>query len=99
MIGEIINDKYKIESVFSESYMYEIFTAIEAATGQTVVLKLMKEEMAVNAERVRMFSEEIKNFASLSHPNIAEILDLDMFEDRPYVVSPLISGKELNFVM
>ena len=99
MIGEIINDKYKIESVFSESYMYEIFTAIEAATGQTVVLKLMKEEMAVNAERVRVFSEEIKNFASLSHPNIAEILDLDMFEDRPYVVSPLISGKELNFVM
>ncbi|MBQ2594107.1 MAG: protein kinase [Candidatus Riflebacteria bacterium] len=99
MIGEIINDKYKIESVFSESYMYEIFTAIEAATGQTVVLKLMKEEMAVSAERVRVFSEEIKNFASLSHPNIAEILDLDMFEDRPYVVSPLISGKELNFVM
>lgn len=99
MIGEIINDKYKIESVFSESYMYEIFTAIEAATGQTVVLKLMKEEMAVNTERVKIFSEEIKNFASLSHPNIAEILDLDMFEDRPYVVSPLISGKELNFVM
>ena len=99
MIGEIINDKYKIESVFSESYMYEIFTAIEAATGQTVVLKLMKEEMAVNAERVKIFSEEIKNFASLSHPNIAEVLDLDMFEDRPYVVSPLISGKELNFVM
>ena len=57
MIGEIINDKYKIESVFSESYMYEIFTAIEAATGQTVVLKLMKEEMAVSAERVRVFSE------------------------------------------
>ena len=99
MIGEIINDKYKIESVFSESHMYEIFTAIEAATGQTVVLKLMKEEMAVNAERVKFFSEEIKNFASLSHPNIAEVLDLDVFEDRPYVVSPLIQGTELNLVM
>ncbi len=99
MIGEIINEKYKIESVFSESYMYEIFTAIEAATGQTVVLKLMKEEMAVNTERVKIFSEEVKNFASLSHPNIAEILDLDVFDERPYVVSPLITGKELNYVM
>lgn len=99
MIGEIINDKYKIESVFSESHMYEIFTAIEAATGQTVVLKLMKEEMAVSTERVKIFSEEVKNFASLSHPLIAEILDLDVFENRPYVVSPLISGKELNLVM
>lgn len=99
MIGELINDKYQIESVFSESYMYEIFTAKEAATGQTVVLKLMKEEMAVNTERVKLFSEEIKNFASLSHPNIAEVLDLDVFEGRPYVVSPLVDGKELNFVM
>lgn len=99
MIGELINDKYKIESVFSESHMYEIFTAIEAATGQTVVLKLMKEEMAVSTDRVKIFSEEVKNFASLSHPLIAEILDLDVFEDRPYVVSPLISGKELNLVM
>ena len=35
MIGEIINEKYKIESVFSESHMYEVFTAIEAATGHT----------------------------------------------------------------
>ena len=99
MIGEIINEKYKIESLYSESHMYEIFTAIEAATGQTVILKLMKEEMAVNTERVRLFSEEIKNFASLSHPNIAEVLDLDVFDGRPYVVSPLISGKELNFIM
>ena len=99
MIGETINEKYKIESVFAESHMYEVFTAIEAATGQTVVLKLMKEEMAVNEKRVKIFSEEVKNFASLSHPNIAEILDLDVFEDRPYVVSPLIEGKELNLVM
>ena len=99
MIGEIINEKYKIESVFSESHMYEVFTAIEAATGHTVVLKLMKEEMAVNEKRVKIFSEEIKNFASLSHPNIAEILDLDVFDERPYVVSPLVEGKELNLVM
>ena len=99
MIGETINEKYKIESVFSESHMYEVFTAIEAATGQTVILKLMKEEIAINPERVKFFTEEIKNFASLSHPNVAEILDLDIFEDRPYVVSPLINGKELNLVM
>ena len=99
MIGEIINDKYKIESVFNESHMYELFTAIEISTGSTVVLKLMKEEMAINAERVKNFSDEIKNFAGLSHPLIAEILDLDMYEDRPYVVSPLIDGISLKQVI
>ncbi len=96
MIGELINEKYKIEAAFSESHMYEIFSALELATGTRVVIKILKEEMAVNSERVRGFSDEIKSFASLSHPLIAEVLDVDMFEDRPYVVSPVVNGKDLH---
>jgi len=96
MIGEIINEKYKIEAAFSESHMYEIFSALELATGSRVVIKILKEEMAVNSDRIRGFSEEIKSFASLSHPLIAEVLDVDMFDDRPYVVSPVVGGKELH---
>jgi hypothetical protein len=96
MIGELINGKYKIEAAFSESHMYEIFSALEVATGTQVVVKILRESMAVNADRVRGFSNEIKSFASLSHPLIAEVLDVDMYDDRPYVVSPVIRGKELH---
>lgn len=96
MIGEIVNGKYKIEAAFSESHMYEIFTALEVATGVTVVLKILKEEMAVNTERVKGFSDEIRAFASLSHPMVAEVLDVDIFEDRPFVVVPMVRGQELH---
>lgn len=99
MIGEIINGKYKVEAAFSESHMYEIFTALETETGATVVLKILKEEMAQSAERVKGFSDEIRSFASLSHPLIAEVLDVDIFEDRPYVVVPLVHGKELHNII
>ncbi|HNS09339.1 MAG TPA: protein kinase [Candidatus Ozemobacteraceae bacterium] len=95
MIGELINGKYKIEAAFSESHMYEIFSALEVGTGTQVIVKILKESMAANAERVRGFSDEIKSFASLSHPLIAEVLDVDMYDDRPYVVSPVVRGKEL----
>lgn len=95
MIGELINGKYKIETAFSESHMYEIFSALEVGTGTQVIVKILKESMAANAERVRGFSDEIKSFASLSHPLIAEVLDVDMYEDRPYVVSPVVRGKDL----
>ena len=95
MIGELINGKYKIEAAFSESHMYEIFSALEVGTGTQVIVKILKESMAANAERVRGFSDEIKSFASLSHPLIAEVLDVDMYDDRPYVVSLVVRGKEL----
>ncbi|PKL49329.1 MAG: hypothetical protein CVV42_06460 [Candidatus Riflebacteria bacterium HGW-Riflebacteria-2] len=95
MIGEVINGKYRVEAAFSESHMYEIFSASELDTGATVVMKILKEEMACNSERVKGFSDEIRSFASLSHPLIAEVLDVDMYGDRPYVVSQLVKGDDL----
>lgn len=95
MIGEVINGKYRVEAAFSESHMYEIFTATELETGTTVVMKILKEEMACNTERVKGFSDEIRSFASLSHPLIAEVLDVDMYGDQPYVVSQLVRGDDL----
>jgi serine/threonine protein kinase len=96
MIGEVISDKYKVVAAISESHMYEVFKALEVATGATVVVKILKEEMAVNAERIKNFTEEVRSFASISHHLVAEILDIDMFEDRPYVVTELVDGKDLH---
>ena len=37
MIGELINEKYKIDAAFSEGHMYEIFSALEVATGTKLI--------------------------------------------------------------
>ncbi|MFZ5952321.1 MAG: serine/threonine protein kinase [Candidatus Rifleibacteriota bacterium] len=96
MIGEIISDKYKIVAPLSESLMYEVFKADEIATGATVVVKILKENMAASSDRVKCFSDEIRAFASISHPLVAEILDIDMLNDRPYVVTQLVEGNDLH---
>ncbi|MEW6708914.1 MAG: protein kinase [Candidatus Riflebacteria bacterium] len=96
MIGEIISDKYKIVAPLSESLMYEVFKADEIATGATVVVKILKENMAASSDRVKCFSDEIRAFASVSHPLVAEILDIDMLNDRPYVVTQLVEGNDLH---
>ncbi len=96
MIGEVISDRYKIVASISESHMYEVFKALEIATGTTVVVKILKEEMAASSERIRCFSDEIRSFAGVSHPLVSAILDIDMFEDRPYVVTELFEGEDLH---
>lgn len=98
MIGEIINDKYRVEAAFSESRIYEVFTATELETGAIVVVKLMKPSVLANNAMVTVFTSEVKSFAKLSHPFVAEILDIDMFGERPYIVTPLVEGRELNLV-
>lgn len=95
MIGELISDKYRIEAAISESHMYEVFAAYEVATGANVVVKILNESMAYQPDRVKTFTDEIKSFAALSHPMIAAILDIDIFDDRPYVVTEKVEGEDL----
>lgn len=96
MIGEILSERYKITAPVSESHMYEVFKALEVATGTEVIVKILKEEMAVNAQRVKRFSEEIRSFAGLSHPMVAEILDINMVDGQPYVVTEPFEGQDLH---
>lgn len=95
MIGKTISKKYKIEQAISESHCYEIYKALELKTGTKVIVKILKEEMACLSHRVKSFSEEIKAFASISHSMVAEILDMDILEDRPYVVAEMVEGSDM----
>lgn len=96
MIGTIINGRYELLQTLSESHQFEVFTALERETGATVVVKLLREELCDNQERVQIFCEEVKAFAALSHPGIVHILDMDQFGRRPFVVTELVEGIDLK---
>lgn len=96
MIGTVINGKYEIRQSLSESHQFEVFTALETETGSTVVLKVMREELAQQADRVRLFADEVAQFARVNHPGVAQILDLDMTGSRPFVVTELVHGTDLR---
>ncbi len=96
MIGTLINGKYELLQTLSESHQFEVFTALERETGATVAVKLLREELCDNQERIQIFCEEIKAFAALSHPSIVHILDMDLFGRRPFVVTELFEGVDLK---
>ncbi|HEY9070485.1 MAG TPA: protein kinase, partial [Candidatus Ozemobacteraceae bacterium] len=96
MIGTIINDKYEIKQALAESHMYEVYAATERETGMTVAVKLLHAEMAENQERVKAFSEEVRMIAGLTHPSLAQVLDFDVHDGRPFCVTEFIEGKELR---
>ncbi len=95
MIGTVINGKYEIRQALSESHQFEVFSALEVETGTTVVLKLMREELAEKADRVRLFADEVAQFARVDHPGVARILDIDMTGSRPFVVTEFVKGTDL----
>jgi len=92
MIGTTLNGKYKLTSMLAESHLYEVYQATEIETGGTVIIKVMREEIAASLDQVKFFSDEVQAFGRLTHPNVAQILDMDMIGNRPYVVREPVSG-------
>jgi len=96
LIGTILKGKYDIKGLLSESTFFEIFSALETETGSSVVVKILREEFSKDSERIKFFSEEVKNFAKVTHPYVAQVYDFDILDGRPFVVTELVEGDEFR---
>jgi serine/threonine-protein kinase len=82
--------------------MGEIFLAKRVGVGgfeKTVVLKCMLDSLSGSKEFVGMFFDEAHLAARLSHPNIAQIYDFGVAENRYYIAMEYIPGEDLSSII
>lgn len=61
-----------------------------------VVIKTILEHFIDEADMVRMFLDEGKMAAGLSHPNIAQTLDLGQVDETYYIAMEYLNGRNLR---
>lgn len=87
--------KYRIVRFLGWGGMGAAMLAMDAATGQEVVIKTLKPEFASNQAARRQFAKEGSLAKTLAHPNIIPILDVVDGTASPYLVMPFMSGGSL----
>ncbi|MGQ0504495.1 MAG: protein kinase domain-containing protein [Myxococcaceae bacterium] len=78
--------------------MAEIFKCRLTGIGgfdKTVVVKRILPELLDDAEFVRMFLDEARIAANLSHPNIVQIYEIDQIDNVPYIAMEYVRGPTL----
>ena len=75
--------------------MGEVYRALDARLGREVALKMLPEAFAGDAERLVRFKREAQVLASLNHPNIAGVFDLEESDGRHLLVMELVEGETL----
>ncbi len=98
--GERIG-KYEILTQLSVGGMAELFLAYTQGPGgfrKFVVIKRILPDARSNESFVRMFLDEARITASLSHPNIGQVFELGGEEDGAtlYLAMEFIAGQNLN---
>jgi serine/threonine-protein kinase len=86
---------YEITALLGKGGMGEVYRGRDTKLKRDVAIKVLPEEFSRDADRVSRFQREAEVLASLNHPNIAAIYDLQEAEGSRFLVLELVEGETL----
>lgn len=98
-IGKLLDNRYEILEVIGTGGMAVVYKARCHRLNRLVAVKVLKEDLALDADFRRRFHTESQAVAMLSHPNIVAVYDVSRTSDIEYIVMELIDGITLKQYM
>lgn len=93
MIGQTLNDRYKIEELIGEGATAIVYRGTDLRLQRDVAVKVLLPH--VNQTTRRRFEREAHAAAKLNHPSIMAIYDVGQDKSYEYLVVELIQGRPL----
>ncbi|MBK7865033.1 MAG: serine/threonine protein kinase, partial [Archangiaceae bacterium] len=90
---------YELLEIIGKGGMGEVWRARQLSLQRLVAVKVLPPRLAKDPEFVARFDKETNALASLSHPNITQIIDRGVSGDHYYFVMELVTGKSLREVI
>lgn len=98
-IGKMLDDRYEILELIGSGGMANVYKARCHRLNRLVAIKILKSDLADNADFRRRFHDESQAVAQLSHANIVSVYDVSTNPDMEYIVMELIDGITLKQYM
>ena len=96
-IGQVLADKYRIDSVLRESGLGKIYRGTHLLMDKLVTVKILSPSLAVDENIVKRFSAEARTVSHISHPNILNVTDFGSDKNGAFfIVLEDTEGKSLK---
>src|SRR5436853_3239951 len=86
---------HEITALLGRGGMGEVYRARDTKLKRDVAIKILPGEFSPDPDRVSRFQREAEVLASLNHPNIAAIYDLQEANGSRFLVLELVEGETL----
>ena len=90
---------YRIVSKLGEGGMGAVYRAIDTKLNREVAIKVLPEAVASDPDRLARFKREAKVLASLNHPNIVTIYEIDDADGLDFIAMEYVRGKTLDHLI
>ena len=98
-IGKMLDNRYELLELIGRGGMANVYKAKCHRLNRLVAVKILKSDLAENAESRRRFRDESLAVAQLSHANIVSVYDVSKNDELDYIVMELIDGITLKQYM
>lgn len=88
--------KYEVNELLGKGGMGVVYSGIHRELNRPVAIKTLTEGFAGDAEMLKLFYDEARRTANLSHPNIVTLFDLGVEQGVPYIVMERLPGHPLD---
>lgn len=95
MIGNVLLNRYKIESELGRGGMGVVYHAQDNLLNRAVAIKFLNTE-GVDIEGKTRLLQEARAVAQLNHPNIVSVYDVSENDGNPFIVMELVQGDTLR---
>ena len=106
IIGQTIDDKYKIERELGKGGMGTVYLATHVGTERAVALKIIAPQFMKRAEFVERFRREARAAGRLRHPNVVDVTDFgscrakdSACSEMAYLVMEYLDGCTLGEIL
>ena len=90
---------YEIDRLLGEGGMGVVYKARDVRLKRDVAIKVLPQEFAADAGRLRRFEQEAQAASALNHSNIATIYGIDSQDGTSFIAMEYVPGRTLAEVI
>jgi serine/threonine-protein kinase len=90
--------RYRVTGTLGAGGMGEVYAAVDEVLGREVAVKTLRGKHSGLAARMLddRFRQEARAIASLAHPGVVQVFDIDLAAEPPYIVMERVAGPTLK---
>ncbi|MGK5554629.1 protein kinase domain-containing protein [Actinomadura kijaniata] len=89
---------YEVLRLLGSGGMGSVYLALDGE-GRTVAVKVLHPHIAAEARGLERMEREAEAMRQVRHPNVAEIVDVDLTGESPYLVTRYVQGLSLHRIV
>jgi tetratricopeptide (TPR) repeat protein len=97
--GVLLGGRYQIVKLLGEGGMGAVYRAHDRELDRVVAVKVIRPELARNAQVLQRFKQELILARQITHRNIIRIFDLGQAEGTRFITMEFIEGEDLSGIL